>query len=162
MFYKIESAENVWTLTNLQHCKRDYIYSIISFSSTLLIGLRFSELSEHVFANYTTLNCIYMSTAFLSELLLKLSEIQIIAWQTWFLFDYSFQSEIFYWQIELFRTIEACFWKLGKIKLYSSQKCFLSSDFAQNVWIWPNYIVEIWFNLFHHSFYSEVFFFLPK
>ena len=73
------------------------------------------------------------------------------------LFHHSFQSNAFYCEIKLFRALEACFGQLEKMKLYSSQKCFLSIDSAQNVWIWPNYSGEICFHLLYHSFQSDVF-----
>ena len=82
----------------------------------------------------------------------------LCCYKTFFhLFHHSFQSEVFSCQNELFRALEACFWQLEKMKPYSSQNCFLSEGSAQNVWIWPNYSFETSFNLFHHSFQSEVF-----
>ena len=49
------------------------------------------------------------------------------------LFHHSFQSEVFSCKNKLFRALEACFWYLEKMKLYSSQKIFLRSDSNQNV-----------------------------
>ena len=78
--------------------------------------------------------------------------------ETWFhLFHHSFQSDFLYCQITPFRALGVCFRQLEHMKLYSGQKCFLSLDFAQSLWIWPNHSVETWFHLFHHSFQSDVF-----
>ena len=136
-----ESAQNVWTLSN---------YSMANIISALLVSVELFAYQFEVFRAIVACFCkLYYTKLYLYENCFfkwdstqsvgNSSNYSIANMNNWTeLFDYSFQSEVFSCQIELFRTLEACFWQLEKIKLYSSQKCSLSSDSCQNVLILPN------------------------